>query len=272
MKTPSPNTSIDDAIFKATSAATLSDSTLDDIERRFNAEGFVILEFDPRPDPEENLLCLAPLLGHVVPHNRSNRYGILSVNAAAPKPGFIDSSNQAHPPHTDGAFKDNPEKVIALQCIVPAESGGTSFLGSGKSAHAELVSMFGNDICHLYDPEAITIQRNEDKSTKSVFRWQDGRVSMSLRMDDAAQIEVKPSAQASFDALKTLLQRNLIRFDLKPHQILIVDNLSMAHGRDSFPQNSKRSYKRLNFDGRGLLNLECGFETDFNMISLEEAS
>lgn len=258
-----PDFSVDDVTFKASSGATIPDRTVDEIVGQFNKHGFVILQFEPRPEPRENLLALTPFFGRVVPHDRSDRCGILSVNADNPTPGFIDSSHKTHPPHTDGAFKDDPERIVALQCVVPAESGGTSLLGSGKYAHSELAKNAVSDLKELYDPATISIQRNERSSTKAIFRVENGRVAMCFRMDDTATIDVKPSAQRGFQALREVMEQSLFRFDLKPHQILIIDNLSIVHGRDAFPEGSSRHYNRLNFDGDGLLDLECGFYSDF---------
>lgn len=251
--------------FKAASGAALSDRMLDDIQEGFNAFGFVIMEFEPRSEPKEDLLALSPFFGRVVRHNRSDRYGILAVNADKPVEGFIDSSNEAHPPHTDGAFKDAPEKVVALQCVLPAKVGGTSLLGSGKLAHDALADRHPRDLIELYDTDAISIQRNEQSSTKPIFRREDDLVTMCFRMDQTAKTAVKPSAQKGFQRLKEALDQNLFRFDLKPHQILIIDNLSLVHGRDAFPQGTSRHYNRLNFDGDGLLDLECGFRSDHDL-------
>ncbi|MDH3660657.1 MAG: TauD/TfdA family dioxygenase [Alphaproteobacteria bacterium] len=126
---------IEEVVFPVECAATIADQALTAMAAAFNSVGFFVLACPPRPEPRENLLALAPLLGRVVPHNRSDCYGVLAVNPSKKVPGFIDSSYEAHPPHTDGSFKDAPEKVIVLQCVVPASVGGTSFLGSGKLAH-----------------------------------------------------------------------------------------------------------------------------------------
>jgi len=251
--------SINDVVFNTNSAASMSDQGLAAMTDAFNSVGFFILACAPRPEPRENLLALAPLLGHVVPHNRSDRYGVLAVNPDNKVPGFIDSSNEAHLPHTDGSFKDVPEKVIALQCVVPASTGGTSLLGSGKFAHDQLAASDPASLAPLYDDDAITIQRNEQVSTKPLFSRRGDRLALCYRADQTATTTTKPSARHGFAKLKAIIDTNLLRFDLKPHQILVIDNSAIVHGRDAFPANVERSYHRLNFDGDGLLDMVFGF-------------
>ncbi|MGI9487062.1 MAG: TauD/TfdA family dioxygenase [Geminicoccaceae bacterium] len=250
---------IEELIFSTRAGAAIDDRTLEQMVDAYNTYGFFILDCPPRPDPREDLLAIAPFFGRVVTHNRSDHYGILAVNPEKKVDGFIDSTNQAHPPHTDGAFKDQPEKVITLQCVVPADSGGTSLLGSAKLAHDTLAAMDPDAASLLYDDEVMSIRRNDQTSTKAVFRREGERLSLCYRMDQAAKTHIKPLAQEGFRRLKAIIDDSLLRFDLAPHQILVIDNSSLVHGRDSFPQGADRRYHRLNFDGDGLLDLVHGF-------------
>lgn len=253
---------IDELIFSTRAGAAIDDRTLGQVVDAYNAYGFFVLDCSPRPDPREDLLAIAPFFGRVVPHNRSDPYGILAVNPEKKVDGFIDSTSQAHPPHTDGAFKDRPEKVIALQCVTPANRGGSSLLGSGKLAHDTLAAMDPDAALLLYDDDVMAIQRNDQSSTKAIFRREGERLSFCYRMDQTAKTDIKPSAQEGFRRLKKTIDGNLLRFDLAPHQILVVDNSSLVHGRDSFPDGVDRRYHRLNFDGDGLLDLAHGFVPD----------
>ncbi len=250
---------VDELVFSTRAGAAIDDQTLEHMVDAYNTYGFFVLDCPPRPDPREDLLAIAPFFGRVVPHNRSDQYGILAVSPEKQVAGFIDSTNQAHPPHTDGAFKDQPEKVIALQCVIPASSGGTSFLGSAKLAHDTLASRAPDAVSQLYDDDVMSIQRNDQTSTKAVFRQEGERLSFCYRMDQTAKTGIKPSAQEGFQQLKTIIDGSLLRFDLAPHQILVVDNSSLVHGRESFPEGVDRRYHRLNFDGDGLLDLAHGF-------------
>ncbi|MEM8951267.1 MAG: TauD/TfdA family dioxygenase [Pseudomonadota bacterium] len=246
-------------VFAVPSGAAIEDRTLGKIVDAYNTYGFFILSCPPRPDPKENLLAISPFLGRVVPHNRSDHYGILAVNAKDNVPGFIDSTSEAHPPHTDGSFKDEPERVIALQCVVPAAKGGTSVLGSGKLAHDVVAAADPEALRPLYDDDAMSIQRNDQTSIKPVFRRQGERLSLCYRMDQTAATGIKPEARAGFEHLKTVIDANLLRFDLAPHQILVIDNSALVHGREAFPSGIDRHYHRLNFDGFGILELAHGF-------------
>lgn len=254
-----PDLDIDRLIYSIDSVDEMSDETIDQWAKTFAEIGFVILAI--KSTSRHQLLSLAPLLGHIVPHNRSDAFGVLSVNATNPQPGFIDSENSEHPLHTDGSFKDQPERIVALQCVVPADEGGTTVLASAKHAYLSLTE---NQQAALYDDDAITIERNQQRSTKSVFRKNSaGRVEFSFRYDSTAMTTVKPAAQDGFEAFRKSLYAGAIRFDLKPGWILLLDNTAVGHGRTAFPEGSKRHYNRMNADGRGLADLKIGFDPDF---------
>lgn len=247
---------VEEATFAISGVSQMSTSVIDKMVQTFNSLGFFILKCAPASEPRDNLLALAPFFGRVVPHNRSDRHGVLSVNAKVPKVGFIDSMSLPHPLHTDGAFKDHPEKVIALQCVVPAERGGTSLLSSGKRAHDTLAL---EEREPLYAADAISIQRNDQCSTKPVFKRLDDHIEMCFRLDDTAETKANAEAQSGLGALKRTLDDQQLSFDMTPHEILVIDNTAIAHGREAFPENSSRHYNRLNFDGHGLLPLSFGF-------------
>ena len=247
---------IEEATFEISYVSQMSPSVIDRIIQAFNSFGFFVLKCAPAAEPRDNLLALAPFFGRVVPHNRSDRHGVLSVNASAPKAGFIDSMSLPHPLHTDGAFKDHPEKIIALQCVVPAEKGGTSLLSSGKRAHDALAP---DERQPLYADDAISIQRNDQCSTKPVFRRRDDNIEMCFRLDDTAETKASAEAELGLGALKHALDDQQLSFDMTPNAILVIDNTSVVHGREAFPEDSRRHYNRLNFDGHGLLPLQFGF-------------
>jgi len=253
-----PDFDVDGVTFKVDGPTSLmSEQLVGKIREALSGVGFCILSCDPRDVPRDDLVALAPLFGRVVPHRRADHYGILGVNARNPVAGFIDSSHQEHRLHTDGAFSDDPEKLITLQCVEPSKSGGASILSSGKAAHDSLSEA---DRAILYTADALTIERNSDKSTKPVFRITDGgRVQFTFRNDNTAKTIVSKPAQEAFGRLTDRLMENQLRFNLRAFQILIIDNATNAHGRDAFSEGSGRSYHRLNFKGDGLIGVNCGF-------------
>jgi alpha-ketoglutarate-dependent taurine dioxygenase len=255
-KTFGPDLDIDRSIYSVDSVDDMSEKTINGWAKTFAEIGFVVLAC--RSTARHQLLSLAPLLGSIVQHNRGDAFGVLSVNATNPQPGFIDSENSEHPLHTDGAFKDQPEKIVALQCVVPAEEGGTTVLTSASYAYNSLTS---DQRAALYDTDAVTIRRNHQRSTKPLFRENgDGRVEFSFRYDNTATTTIKPTAQDGFEAFRKNLYAGVIKFDLQPGWILVLDNTAIGHGRTAFPQASRRHYNRMNADGRGLANLEIGFQ------------
>ena len=253
-----PDLDIHRLIYPIGSVGEMAGKTIDRWARTFAEIGFVVLA--SRSTDRHQLLSLAPLLGNVVRHNRSDAFGVLSVNATNPQPGFIDSENGEHPLHTDGAFKDQPERIVALQCVVPAEKGGTTLLTSASHAYRSLTQ---DQRTALYEADAVTIKRNQQRSTKPVFRKNSaGRVEFSFRYDETATTTVKPAARDGFETFRKNLYAGMVRFDLQPGWILLLDNTAIGHGRTAFPEGSKRHYNRMNADGSGLANLPIGFEPE----------
>ncbi|MDH3660656.1 MAG: hypothetical protein OEU92_11645, partial [Alphaproteobacteria bacterium] len=63
----------------------------------------------------------------------------------------------------------------------------------------------------------MTIERNEQASTKPVFRRRGERLALCYRADQTAKTTIKPSARNGFPKLKAIIVGNLLRFDLNPH-------------------------------------------------------
>ncbi|MET9297210.1 TauD/TfdA family dioxygenase [Streptomyces sp. NPDC003077] len=222
----------------------------------FNRHGFVILRCRDRTDSRRDLLELKRYFGRSTPHPRADEEGVVAINPFKRVAGFLGSTRAEHLLHTDGAFRDDPEKIITLQCVTPAARGGLSVLASGQAAYEHLERRFPGGIKGLTEPDALTITRTTQSSTQPVFRRDHGTCSIKFRMEDGVS-EVVPRSDVR-DQFRELCRfftapENHLRFRLEAGDVLIGDNCAILHGRTSFAPDERRDVRRLNFDASGPL-------------------
>jgi alpha-ketoglutarate-dependent taurine dioxygenase len=228
----------------------------------FNRYGFVILECEDQTDGRDDLLALKWYLGNAAPHPRADEDGVVPISNARTVAGFLGSSSRAHLPHTDGAFRDVPEKITTLQCVVQPAVPGLSVLCSAKAAYDHLATMFPDRLHLLEREDALTVTRTTQSSTQGVFRTDGHAYFIKFRMSDgAAEVVPHPEVREMFEELCRFFRakENRLVFALRPGQILIGDNTAIVHGRTPFPSEEVREMRRLNFDGSGPLCVRMGF-------------
>lgn len=101
---------LDRVTLKIDKVVEMSEQDQQKLFETFNKFKFVILECDPSPNPQENLLALGKFFGSVKRHQRSDRNGIVPVEnlgKLAPE-DQISATNRLHPIHTDGSFDMDP--------------------------------------------------------------------------------------------------------------------------------------------------------------------
>jgi alpha-ketoglutarate-dependent taurine dioxygenase len=255
---------VDDVTVGAPSSAQLTDAKIDQFLEAFNRFGVVCLQLDSRAVPVENLLMLTPLLGRAAPHNLTNRYGVYELREReVSNDKYPGTSNVEHPLHTDGAFLERPEALVALQCVDAASEGGESVLAGGWSV-VELIRE--NPDCavilsNLQQADSISIERDSQAVTAPVLLKVGDAYWMRYRHDTYANISIKPNIQAAYSAMQNFLtdRKNIADFALRANQILIVDNYSVLHGRNAFVHGGKRLVNRMNYLGDGKLEGEMKY-------------
>jgi alpha-ketoglutarate-dependent taurine dioxygenase len=246
---------------------------LREVVRRYNLFGFVILK--PRSDLgySASLLALRRYLGGVCRHARSDETGIAVIEASVQRPGYLGTSNGPHHPHTDGAYQPVPPKFVAMYCETAATIGGTSTLVSAKTILDRLIITSAELIHVLFDKDAVTIRREHESVTTSVFSRVGDAIHMVFRDDNTASVTVKPAARTAFAALRDLVFAPDFIYShlLAAGEILVVDNTAVLHGRTSFEHRAEapRRLHRLTFDGRGAHDLGFlnGFQCDHEMFT-----
>ena len=240
----------------------------------FNEFKFVILECEPLPNPQENLLALNKFFGSVKRHHRSDKNGIVSVknlgnSLATTAP--ISTTNQMHPMHTDGSADIYPPKIVTMQCETPSKNGGFSQIVYGESVYEYLTENHPQELQKLFTHPVTVTNLGGKTDTRSIFSENKGRMSITFKADSVVSTEIPPQIQKAFNIIKNYVNdpKNQFIFKLKANQILLLDNTSVLHGRTSFPQNEVRKLNRLWFDGISEYtdHLQFGFIPKYKLLN-----
>ena len=233
----------------------------------FNRYGIVNIEFESHEEPNQQLLALQEIFGSTKIHDRSDQDGVAEIKVSDKHPGYLGTSNEPHPLHTDGSYDDSPPAIVALRCNIPAQIGGLTQLASAKALHDWLAKKDPEALRSLYERQAMQISRAGKITTKSVFTREENRIKMSYRSDITAKFADNEPTHTAIDLIQNFLadKNNIIEYKMEAGQILITNNGSVLHGRTSFPADDPRQMHRLFFDGKPKskeADLKLGFETD----------
>jgi alpha-ketoglutarate-dependent taurine dioxygenase len=246
---------LEELIVRVDSTENFDESNFGPVADRFNKYGAALLICKERPNPRSNSVALKRYFGNVVLHDRADEDGIVAIDPADPIPGYLGSTCADHPPHTDGAFSLQPERVLTLQCEVTTTDGGLSQLVSGDAAYDFMAQEHPKLLPALFRPDAMSIRRNDTRCVRPVFNWVNGAIDMVYREDNVASTIIHPDVTEAFSVLRGFIMdpQNIVEFRMQPHWIVILDNLRLLHGRTAFPLEQPRHMNRLNFDGTGPL-------------------
>ena len=62
----------------------------------------------------------------IIYHDRADEDGVVLITQLPGLSEYLGASNAEHPLHTDSAYEEEPSRILCLQCVVPAEGGGSS--------------------------------------------------------------------------------------------------------------------------------------------------
>ncbi len=233
-----------------------------------NTEGFVVLKSNPNQE-EQLLYDLSRYFGDMVqqtPAKGSFTYSIESSRANLTS----TKSNTYQPLHSDGNFKPNPPKIIALQCIQPSEKGGYSKVVKAKDVYEYLLRLSPKTLAKLFDPLALTFYRKDRNADelkiieyrKPIFYQLDnGNIGISMN-PMMAKVDSTPDIESAFKLISyfTSKPKNQVTFRLEKGETLILDNFAVLHARTEFAANEGRHLKRGWYDGDGSGKLDIGFK------------
>jgi alpha-ketoglutarate-dependent taurine dioxygenase len=249
-------------ILKTSSVNKISDSELQETIELIDRNGAVILECEKSDRPQENLLALKAIFGNVQRHKHSGRDGIVSVTPSLNQDRYVNTTRAKLALHTDGTFELNPPVIIALQCVVAAKTGGENILVDGKAIYDYLSRLAPEQLDILFEPDVLTVKRDDRVATHAIFtKTENGKVSIAFRVDKAVEISVKPEAIPLLETIEQFVESpsNQTIFKLEQHQILLLDNQRMLHGRNAFAEAEFRLLNRIWFDGKSKYQLKLGF-------------
>lgn len=182
--------------------------------------------------------------------------------------------------HTDGGWLAAAPETIALACLRPALSGGSSKVVSLATAHnilrreqPELLSRLYEDF--WWDRQAEHGPGEPRCSRHPVFFWNGGRSFVARCYNDyianGQRMMGEPLdsiGQAALAALEAAIQRpeNTLEFRLEAGQIEFVNNHLMAHSRTAFEDDMESG------PGRLLLRLWTRSGPDFGLEGVASAA
>lgn len=241
---------VQQAIVEIEDCSRIPEERLEAVAAIFNRRGFAVIQHGDYPDdPASQVLALGSLLGSTYAHNRADERGIVRMAPTDASGVYLGATNKEHPLHTDGAYDDTPPPLLALQCVVPASTGGLSTVLSGKALHDHLEEQDPEALAALYRSEALRVERADQKDTKAVFKNANGRRRLVWRSDYTATFAPDAETQRGVKLMKEFIadSANVVTFLLQRNQIILLDNLALLHGRTSFEAGDERKLNRVNF-------------------------
>ena len=160
--------------------------------------------------------------------------------------------------HTDSPqWKDVPD-YLSLFCVHNAKKGGTNLFLSAYTIHNKIYEE-RNDSLHMFYEKFHFDKRGEFKDGESptvfepIFEFKNERLYFRyLRnyIDAGYDIQNQPlskSKKESLTYLDNLMRRDemIMRYDLKPGDMVFSDNHWIVHGRTPFEDSDDQNLKRL---------------------------
>ena len=160
--------------------------------------------------------------------------------------------------HTDSPqWKDVPDYLCML-CVNNAKKGGTNLFLSAYTIHNKIFQE-RKDLLHIFYEQFHFDKRGEFKDGESptvfepIFEFKNERLNFRyLRnyIDAGHDIQNQPLSQSQKDALGYLdnlmcKEEMMLRYDLKPGDMVFSDNHWVVHGRTPFEDYDDQNLKRL---------------------------
>jgi len=241
--------------FRVEQISQMSKAMLNALLDVFNQFGCIIIACDRVSNFRQNLLDIGSYFGQIMPHRSSDDDGIVTVT---PTPGakYTALTGQPFDFHTDGSFMPVPPKIVALQCIVAADTGGESQVVQAETLYNFLKEQDPIGLQGLFEPDAVVTTTVDGEVYRgSVFVRADNRVMLTYRPSDhQVTVQAKPEVAQAYKLIQTYLENGTdkLQYKLQPGEILVMDNTRILHTRKPFKENqgAKRKFHRLWFDGK----------------------
>ena len=203
---------------------------------------------------------IAKILGELIIQNirQEKIVEIKDVGKSMKSGGRYHETREGGSHHTDSPqWKDVPD-YLGLFCVHNAKKGGTNLFLSAYTIHNRIFNE-RNDLLHIFYEKFHFDKRGEFKDGESptvfepIFEFKDKRLYFRYLRDyiDAGHdIQNEPLSQYQKDALTyldNLMRRDemIMRYDLKPGDMVFSDNHWIVHGRTPFEDSDDQNLKRL---------------------------
>ena len=160
--------------------------------------------------------------------------------------------------HTDSPqWKDVPD-YLSLFCVHNAKKGGSNLFLSAYTIHNRIYKE-RNDLLHIFYEKFHFDKRGEFKDGESptvfepIFMFKDKRLYFRYLRDyidaghDIQNQPLSESQKTALTYLDNLMRRDemIMRYDLKPGDMVFSDNHWIVHGRTPFEDYDDQNLKRL---------------------------
>ncbi|NJL97111.1 TauD/TfdA family dioxygenase [Candidatus Gracilibacteria bacterium] len=233
------------------------------------SNNFVILKLDSDEYFKNNILSeLSKIFGKMIEQTPAKDSIVYNIESS--RSNKTSTKNNTYQPlHSDGNFKPNPPKIIALQCLQHSELGGYTKLVYARKIYNFVKDTSPSELENLFDINGIKFYRKDRNSKKLkiieynkpiFYRLENNRFGISFnpmmsRIESTKEIEDIYREISKFASEP----KNQLTFQLRKDEILIVDNFSLLHARTEFPEDGGRLLRRAWYDGESNYDLNLGF-------------
>ena len=202
----------------------------------------------------------AKILGELIIQNikQEKIVEIKDVGKSMKTGGRYHETREGGSNHTDSPQWKNVPDYLGLFCVRNAKKGGTNLFLSAYTIHNRIFKE-RKDLLHAFYEKFHFDKRGEFKDGESptvfepIFEFKDERLHFRyLRnyIDAGHDIQNEPLSQNQKEALTYLdnLMRKdemIMRYDLKPDDMVFSDNHRIVHGRIAFDDYDDENLKRL---------------------------
>lgn len=222
----------------------------------FRQEGAVLISpvNEEAVDYSLVLSYLGKQFGGPIFHKLSDERGVHPIRNIRGYASYANTTSADLLLHTDGSFEAFSPRAMLMLCETPAKNGGKSRICHGAAIYAHLLSHYPDSIDGLMRPDAFSIRRDDRVASKPVFKREGDRMIVTFRYGKDVDIQVHPEARRGFQAVVEFLELpgNYCEFRLARHELLVLDNARVLHGRTAFPPDEPRILHGLWLDGRNM--------------------
>ena len=204
-------------------------------------------------------ILVAKILGELLVQNiqQEKIIEVKDVGKTMKSGGRYHETKDAGSHHTDSPqWKDIPD-YLGLFCVHNAKKGGTNLFLSAYTIHNRILKE-RKDLLNSFYENFHFDKRGEYKDGESptvfeqIFKYEDGKLGFRYLRDyinSGHKIQNQPLSESQKEALAYLdnlmyEEDIILRYDLKPDDMVFSDNHRIVHGRTTFEDYDDENLKR----------------------------